>query len=343
MRILCIDKHETNAGWGAECFLGEALQAAGVSAQHLDYERQRGRVAAALQAEPAFHEVDAVLVQRGTGYVFPPRLLDAFRVPRILLLTELVARARALEPLLRSGRFEHVFVRTPTCKAALVERGWVAAKAVDVFLSACPEPYLREGATPPDEDAKDIDVLWVGSVLPRRRRILDELARTVPVTEARAFGADMVALVRRARVVLNLHAEERLDTETRVYEVLGAGGFLVSEPLSAESPFEPDRHYVESASPSALAQQVRAYLTDPKRRNTIAAAGHFEVRARHTYAARAAQVLAVLRTLSKTREPGRNAVDLGTLQAAAVHERKRARRAAVLAPLRRAAAKLRGR
>ena len=56
-------------------------------------------------------------------------------------------------------------------------------------------------------------------MLGRRRKWLDEIKRSCNLYEAVGiYGADMVQLVNRAKIVLNIHSEEYLDTETRLFE-----------------------------------------------------------------------------------------------------------------------------
>lgn len=51
--------------------------------------------------------------------------------------------------------------------------------------------------------AKDIDVLFIGSMSPRRRTILDQIDSVI--TAQGCYGADLDALVSRARIVVNIH------------------------------------------------------------------------------------------------------------------------------------------
>lgn len=56
------------------------------------------------------------------------------------------------------------------------------------------------------ERAKDIDVLFVGSMSPRRRKLLDEIATRCNLVSAQGvYGLELDQLIARARVVVNLH------------------------------------------------------------------------------------------------------------------------------------------
>ena len=80
--------------------------------------------------------------------------------------------------------------------------------------------------------AEDIDVLFVGSVNPRRRVILEAIAasglRLVPLFGV--YGADRDRIIARAKVVLNLHFYERPIFEIfRVSHLLANRKAVVSE------------------------------------------------------------------------------------------------------------------
>ncbi len=288
MRIFYVNVIEQNAGWGAEWFVDRELVALGHETQTLDYRQNRSHLSRRfLETEP----FDAFLLQRGEG--FPMRLVEAVQRPRIYWASELVARRRDQDTALSSGLFEHVFVRTPACKRAVVERGWLRPEQISILLSAF-DPHTHRRL--PDIE-RDIDVLFVGARLPRRTRILDRLSRNFHVEVRRAFGNEMVRLFNRARIVLNIHAEHALDTETRVYEALGCGALLITERLSEENPFEPGKHLVEAAHESELEAAIEHYLSSPDERERIADAGHREAMDRHTYHSRAQQIASCFEAL----------------------------------------------
>lgn len=73
--------------------------------------------------------------------------------------------------MLNSGLFEHVFVHTLACKRSIIEKGWLTEDKVTVLLNGF-DPmshYPIEGIK------KDIDVLFIGNMLGRRRKWLDEI------------------------------------------------------------------------------------------------------------------------------------------------------------------------
>lgn len=286
MRILYLNVIELNAPWGAEVAVSRALRAAGHDVIDLDFRKYRSALARRIEELGDF---DAVLLQRGD--YLPALLLEVFNRPIVVWITELVSRRRDHNAILRSSRAARVFVRTPGCAATLVERGWTTDDRTEVLLSGYDDQLFRPAASADH----DIDVLFVGSLTRRRDNWLAELSRSFNVTHRQAFGRDMAALIARARVVLNIHASDHLDTETRVFEALGCRSFLISEKLSDESPFRNEQHLVEVESVGAMREAIAKYLADSDARRQIAAAGHAFVLREHSYAARAARIAEVLR------------------------------------------------
>jgi hypothetical protein len=319
MRILYANVIEQNAGWGAEVFMNRALARLGHETWTIDYRKHRNRLSTRLDDAPEF---DVFLLQRGDGFPLP--IVGSINRPRFFWASELVARCRDQDRLLKSGLFEHVFFRTPACIDAVVDQGWCQRDRCSVLISAF-DPAVHR----PLRLGKDIDVLFVGTMTPRRRAWLDTLSRFHPVTVASAFGEHAVELINRARVVLNIHADADLDTETRIFEVLGCGRFLLSEPLSSENPFTP-RHLAFAGTPEEMGAAIRQFLEDESAREAVAARGHAAALAGHTYARRAEQIAATMASYEPRpagpaikRRPGYVAYRLAEPILAAVRETRR--------------------
>lgn len=288
MRILYLSKIYTNASWGAETYLNSALQKLGIYTICLDYEIYRYKLSK--QIMQISSDFDAVIVQRGTGYLFPVDIIRSFNCPRVLLFTELVERNPHQLKYLTDHLFEHVFLRTESCRQKLIQAQAVYSENTSILLSAY-SPTLGNFST---QVKKDIDILFVGNILPRRQDILAKLKLKFGVVACQAYTNDMVKLINRSKIVLNIHAENFLDTETRVFEVLGCGGFLVTETLSDESPFINGVHLVEAPDYESLESKLTYYLNNENERLQIALAGQREVLNQHTYTNRAQQVVSLL-------------------------------------------------
>ena len=257
MKILYFSVIEQHAGWGAEWFLNAAFEGLGHETICVDYRQNRHRLAPEVGDAPAVH---ALLVQRGDR--FPLELLQASKVPCFFLATELFHRREDQHPLFRSDAFSHVFVRTKECADEIVQRGWKSAEQVSILLSSF-DPAMHRKL--PGKIAKDIDVLFLGGL-----------------TERSAFGEEMTEQFNRAKIILNLHAEDHLDVETRVYEVLGCAGFLITEKLAEENPSTAGE-LVQIDRVEDLEQTIRRYLRDDEERERIAALGHTEALRAHSY------------------------------------------------------------
>ena len=292
MKILYLNAIETNSPWGAECFVNKALLSLGHETITIDYRKNRRSLDRAFR--DLLEDIDVLFLQRGE--YFPLELIRAVNRPRIFWASELVSRCRDQDRIFKSGLFSHAFVRTPTCRETIVGKGWLDYGQVSILLSGFdPDSQFLE-----TDIQKDIDVLFVGNVLPRRQIWLSYLSQYFNVVTERAFGLEMTRLVNRAKIVLNIHAEEHLDTETRVFEVLGAGAFLISERLSEENPFENGEDYIEVDSMEQMQRAINKYLADASARNRIAARGHSTASSRHSYLKRAEFITEIFKSYIDT-------------------------------------------
>ncbi|WP_309741753.1 glycosyltransferase [Chamaesiphon sp. OTE_20_metabat_361] len=285
MKILYINQIETCAGWGLETFINQYLLESGATTICVDYEKNAYSLARELLK--INEDFDVVLLERGCRYLIPIEILKAIKRPKIFLLTELVVRNPNEHYLLNSGIFKHILFRSLPCMDEALAKDWLARNQMSLFLSAIDPSFHRHI----ENTKKDIDILFVGNLLPRRQNIIDELNKSFVVTACSAFGQDMVKLINRAKIVLNIHGTDLLDTETRVYETLACKSFLITESLSRENPFKDGIHLVEAKNTSDLKEKIAYYLDNDSERESIADAGHQEVILQHTFEQRAKQLI----------------------------------------------------
>jgi hypothetical protein len=145
---------------------------------------------------------------------------------------------------------------------------------------------------------EDIDVLFLGTYIPRRQRILDELktrgVRVEAPNQSAAgpvvwrFGKERDELIARAKIVLNMHSSDiAKNFETvRVSYLLANGRFVISE----HSGTEPWAGGYLSVPYDKIADACVEYLARPDERERIAAHG-FELFSTDTMAARLAAAL----------------------------------------------------
>lgn len=278
MRILYIAVHENNRGWGAEHFVNDGFNEIGIETSCVDFRKYRKEIVECILHTPTF---DYLFLQRGD--YFPIELLRAVRRPKFFWASELVSRNRDQDRLLNCGLFDHVFVRTNECKNALVEKGWLSPGRISILLSGFDSKIHY-----PLPVEKDIDVLFIGNMLKRRKEWTDEIRKNCSLhTAVGIYGDEMVKLINRAKIVLNIHSEEFPDTETRVFEVLGCRRFLLTEKLSVENPFIDRKHLVECTDLGDMIRQIQYYLEHEAEREEIAEQGYLEAKEKHTYKKRA--------------------------------------------------------
>ncbi len=293
MRIAYLNVLELNSGWGAEYFVDRGFRKNGHEPVSIDYRKHRKNLPSKLSE---IEDFDVFLLQRGE--FLPLDLIKSIKTPRFYWATELIARRRDQDQLIKSGFFDHVFVRGNKCQDTIVSRGWIESDKVSILLSGFDEETHKHVKI-----EKDIDVLFVGNVTPRRQKLLDNLSQIQHIEICKSYGKEMAALFSRAKIVLNIHAEEELDTETRVYEVLGCGSFLLSEPLSQENPFKNGKHYVETGIKD-FSKSISYYLEHDAEREKIAGCGNKEAWAKHSYVKRSEEIADIMKLYVKEEQIG---------------------------------------
>jgi hypothetical protein len=225
-----------------------------------------------------------------------------------------IARA-ALPPLessstWRQWREQAANVREPLTNLALLRRNAPAFDRIVIDTRARAEGALRAGidvaivpfgyhaayagALAPPEMKRDIDVLSLANVdrVARRQRLMPEIEAAlgrsgVALTQAErhTYGGSRTQLMRRSKVVLDIHRVPGSHPLYRFILAAAAGAALVSEPLAQPEPLVPGVHYVEAAT-SHLGEATLELLADEPRRRRIAQAAQAlllgELDLRHT-------------------------------------------------------------
>lgn len=125
-----------------------------------------------------------------------------------------------------------------------------------------PVAHLGSEAVPLEQ--RDIDLLFIGSLTPRRLELLHRVERAgqeVTVLQRPVYGPERDALVRRARAVLNVSAYEANRFEqVRASFVLSCGTPLVSEARTWKAPtdrrFLPLVHWFDPSRPDDFFREV---------------------------------------------------------------------------------------
>lgn len=107
---------------------------------------------------------------------------------------------------------------------------------------------------------------------------------------------ELPALYSSAKICLGLHCDSSSKTQSsmRTYEVLGCGGFYLTQyTLAHRELFEYKKHLVWSRSEQDVLNMVNYYLKNDSERNEIAQSGQKFVYNKHTYQQRAKKVLKI--------------------------------------------------
>ena len=285
MKILYFGVHEINKNWGAEHFINDGFNALGHTTHCIDYRKNRDTVYELYKESP---ECDVLFLQRGDG--FPILILEQFQGVKAFWASELVSRCRDQDRLLKMHYlFNHIFFHTQACITEAMARFNIPIEKCSVLLNGFdPTVYNKvEGIE------RDIDLLYSGMPTPRRVKIMKQIAAHNKVHVSKAFGAELSHNMNQSKIVLNIHAEDFLDTETRVFETLGSGTFLLTEKLSQDSPFKNMIHYVEFENIKELLWRIEYYLHNDGEKIKIAKQGYEEAHKNHTYDKRAEEIIKV--------------------------------------------------
>lgn len=154
------------------------------------------------------------------------------------------------------------------------------------------------------------DVTFIGSAHGNRRQVIERLKRGGIAVRCFGHGWDTGAIaaeeipriIRSSRISLNLansawvlsgglpHRHNQI--KARVFEVPGAGGFLLTETAPGLEVFlEPGRELAVFNTVEELIGQVHYYLDHTDERDTIAHAGYVRILREHTYDRRMADLL----------------------------------------------------
>jgi hypothetical protein len=151
--------------------------------------------------------------------------------------------------------------------------------------------HFQLGYTPrwdgaPFNEDRDVDILFLGSRNPRRLGLLASYADSLwrhrsrvvlsdnsypnfEASESFVVGEDKRALLRRTKVLLNIHAEERPYCEwLRLCEAILSGAVVVSEVATDMSPLQPGVHLI-CGRPENLGLLAVTFAEDDEYRNRI--------------------------------------------------------------------------
>lgn len=156
---------------------------------------------------------------------------------------------------------------------------------------------LRHRAIAPSSSHDLTFVGQIGAFHPYRRHVLSAVVRAgLPLQTLRGTPEEAADLYAASAITLNCSLNG--DLNLRVFEALGAGGFLITDVLSPEAGlerlFSPGRHLVTYRSPGELVELIRHYLSHPEEALAIRQAGQAHLLATQSPAIKRAQLYSLL-------------------------------------------------
>jgi hypothetical protein len=224
-----------------------------------------------------------------------PRNVAALRCPKIVVVGDVHHGAAPIGKTLnylKAERFDLVVV-LPTRQSC----HWFTEAAVGPVVHCGAEILVRPycGELVPARFPVIGFAGQAGPQHPRRRRLIENLAaRGLPVHAGDA--SQEVALRKWAKCQLSFNCSLNGDVNMRTYEILSAGGCLFTDRLGVEAgvDFVEEREVIFYDGPEDCLERAAYWLARPDECLAIGLRGRAAFAARHSPAAKMAQVLAVL-------------------------------------------------
>lgn len=221
--------------------------------------------------------VTDALAVKGTAIALGPHMLSYMVYPRDLILYNFEQIYQ--NPVVMTPTYIELLKKFPVWDYSRLNIGALAAHGIPAALCGVGyTPGLTRIAPAPD---KDIDVLFIGSLNPRRGFVLEQLrAQGAKVHVAfDCYGPERDALIARAKILLNLHFyPAKLFEIVRVSYLLANSACVVSETgldMELEAPFAGG---VAFCGYDGLAQACLKLLGDDAARARIAKRGFEQMR-----------------------------------------------------------------
>ncbi len=253
-------------------------------------------LAAVVARLPAHQRPELIVVKADATRRNLPRGLDRLPGTKVLLVGDTHHFSSPLRTLLAYGameRFDAVVIdHTRQHAHHFLEAGFER-----VYWIPAVDYALRQRAIPALSSHPLTFVGQVGAFHPWRRQVLGRLtAAGLPLRAMRASPDQAADLYAASQVTLNVSLNG--DLNLRVFEALGAGGFLLTDALSEEAGLErcftPGRHLVTYRSPDELVELARHYLSHPEEAMAIRRAGQAHLLEAHSPQVKSAQFLAAV-------------------------------------------------
>lgn len=245
---------------------------------------------------PAHQRPDLIVVKADATRRNLPRGLDRLPGTKVLLVGDTHHFAAPLRTLLAYGAMEDfdavMLDHTRQHAHLFLEAGFER-----VYWIPAVDYALRRRDIPPAPNRPLTFVGQIGTFHPWRRHVLERLsAAGLPLLGMRADPERAADVYAASQVTLNVSLNG--DLNLRVFEALGAGGFLITDALSRDAGLErcftPGRHLATYRSPDELVELARHYLDHPDEAMTIRRAGQAHLLEFHSPQVKRAQFFAAV-------------------------------------------------
>lgn len=230
---------------------------------------------ALIERLPQDQRPDLVVVKADATRGNFPRNLERFFGPKVLLVGDTHHFHDPIRALLRYAELEPfdliVMDHTRHHGHFFVEAGfervcWIAALDYALRVRPLAERFTQELTF----------VGQLGPFHPYRRHVMELVLREgLPLVGMRSIPDGTADIYASSAITLNCSLNG--DLNLRVFEALGAGGFLITDRLAPESGldrlFEPGRHLVTYGTAGELVETIRHYRAHPDEARAIRAAG----------------------------------------------------------------------
>jgi spore maturation protein CgeB len=222
----------------------------------------------------------------------------------------------------RFSRFvaPHFHAHATTCPAALAK---AQKDGISNFVLTQWAANAANLAEPLAAEDCRYAVSFIGSAYGNRRKLISALRDRGIMVECFGHGwehgpvatVEIPQIIRESVISLNFADSPLImgdvmpghsrQIKARVFEVPGAGGFLLTEPADGlEHYFVPGKEVAVYDGVADLSGKIRTYLSCPGERDEVAWAGHRRTRIEHTYDQRLAQLLEAAASLRLARSTG---------------------------------------
>jgi hypothetical protein len=190
--------------------------------------------------------------------------------------------ARALKELWDHRLIDRVFVSLPSRQPFLAQ--------LNIPSEVVPAAYGPWFGRRLEQGERDIDVVFLGRITPRRRDLIEKISVglerrgwALQVVDRDCYGEDRTRLLNRSRIALVLHKHPWEFPLMRLFMAMSCGALVVAEKAATPPAYFDDRHLVVTDT-DRLVETLSTYLADDELRARMAEAAYERATSELTWA-----------------------------------------------------------